>query len=305
MRLPKGSLRSHAQTDSAYTAPMLLHPFFDGLRPTLLIAHRGGAAIAPENTSLAFSMAVDAFHADMLEIDVHLSRDGVLVVSHDPTLERCTDGEGTIAEHLWAELQRLDAGYRFTRDGGVTFPFRGTGLRLPRLDQVLADHPNVRFNIELKANQPGAAEALADVIRQASATYRVCLGSEHDDLAARLVSAIPDACFFYPRALLTNLVMALRTNAPWSWQEPYLVLDVPLEHAGTRIVDHALLRAAEAAGRWVNVWTVDDTAQMRDLADLGVGGIMTDRPDLLRETLDAPRQQRRSDVEVPSSAFGR
>jgi len=270
---------------------MLLHPFFHMLRPTLLIAHRGGAAIAPENTSLAFSRATSLFHADMIELDVHLSRDAVLVVSHDPTLERCTDGQGAIADHSWAELQRLDAGYWFTPDGGLTYPFRGKGVRLPRLEQVLADHPDLRFNIELKADQHGAAETLADAIRRARATHRVCLGSEDDDLAARLVSAIPDACFFYPRGVLTNLIMAIRSNAPWSWQEPYLVIDMPIEHAGTRLVDSALLRAVEAAGRWVNVWTINDAAQMRDLADLGVGGIMTDRPDLLREVLDAAHQQ--------------
>src|SRR5689334_5224836 len=110
-----------------------MHPYLRGLRPTLHIAHRGGSALAPENTLAAFARAVDEFHTDVLELDVHATRDGELVVAHDPDVARCTDGEGAIAERTYAELAALDAGYRFTRDSGATFPFRGRNVRIPRL----------------------------------------------------------------------------------------------------------------------------------------------------------------------------
>ena len=97
---------------------MAAHPFWAGLKPTLHISHRGGAALAPENTLAAFRRAVREYHTDMLELDLHLTRDGALVVFHDETLERCTDGAGRVAERSLAELEELDAGYRFATEGG-------------------------------------------------------------------------------------------------------------------------------------------------------------------------------------------
>ncbi|HZG41378.1 MAG TPA: glycerophosphodiester phosphodiesterase family protein, partial [Longimicrobium sp.] len=108
-----------------------LPAFLRGLRPTLHISHRGGAALAPENTLDAFRLAVERYRTDMLELDVHLTRDGEWVVAHDDTLERCTDGTGPLAALTLAELRRLDAGFGFSPDEGRTFPFRGRGARIP------------------------------------------------------------------------------------------------------------------------------------------------------------------------------
>src|SRR5262245_35099365 len=168
------------------------HPFLEGLRPTLHIAHRGGALLAPENTLPAFRAAVERWRTDMLELDLHATRDGELVVSHDPTVQRCTDGDGRIADQTFAELQRLDAGFHFSSDGGGTHPFRGQGLRIPTFREVLRAFPGLRLNVEVKAEAPGVESAVANLLRSEAAERRVCLGSELDPLAERLAEAAPD-----------------------------------------------------------------------------------------------------------------
>jgi glycerophosphoryl diester phosphodiesterase len=264
-----------------------VHPFLRQLRPTLNIAHRGGATLAPENTELAFRSALERHHAQMLELDVHITRDGEVVVSHDPTVERCTDSSGAIRDLTLAQVQRLDAGHCFTPDGGRTFPFRAEGVRIPTLRQILRAFPGVPLNVDLKATTPGAAEQLAQVLRDEQATGRVCWGSEEDGLAAQLCSCLPEVCAFYPREALIGFVLTVRAGSPPPEDERYQVLDLPLFFEDARLINQPLLAAARAISRWINVWTVDDQAQMRQLVREGVGGIMTDRPDLLDTVLSS------------------
>jgi glycerophosphoryl diester phosphodiesterase len=241
--------------------------------------------LAPENTLVAFRLAHERYRTDMLELDVHLSRDGALLVAHDATLERCTNGEGLLADHSAAELRVLDAGYCFTPDG-LRFPFRGTGVQIPLLEEVLEAFPSVRINLELKTAAPGAPELLARALRRAGAVGRVMCGSEQDAVSAALQAQLPEAAHYFPREALTRWVLAVRAGQVPAGDARYAALDVPLEHAGVRLVDAALLAAAREQGIWVNVWTVDAPEEMRALVRLGVGGIMTDRPDLLRAVLD-------------------
>jgi glycerophosphoryl diester phosphodiesterase len=256
------------------------HRLFDGLRPTLHIAHRGGAALGPENTIAAFRLAVERWRTDMLELDVHFSRDGVAWVSHDPTVDRCTDGEGAISDLNSSELERLDAGHRFSADG-KTFPSRGAGVRIPRLREVLEKFGDVLLNIDLKG---GAPEALAAEVRPFRS--RICWGAEQDAVGARLAELLPDACCFYPREALTAWVLTVRSGEPAPEDPRFHVMDMPLTFEGVRLIDDTLLKVAGQQGKWINVWTVDDPAEMDRLVAEGVGGIMTDRPDLLRQVLD-------------------
>lgn len=265
------------------------HPFFEGLAPTLHIAHRGGAGLAPENTLVAFEQAVRVHRTDMLELDVQLTRDGVLVVAHDDDVDRCTNGTGDLSRFDLEALQALDAANHFTRDGGVTFPFRGSGVRIPSLREVLEAFLEVRLNIELKRPQPGAAEALVEELRRADALHRVCIGSADDALGAHLQRLLPEALHFYPQGALTAFVMAARSGQEPPDEPRYCVLDMPLDYAGMRLVDAPFLETARRLGRWVNVWTVDDPVDMRSMVELGVGGVMTDRPDVLRQVLDESR----------------
>jgi glycerophosphoryl diester phosphodiesterase len=265
-------------------SPLL--PFLQGLKPTLHISHRGGALLAPENTLHAFRMAVERYRTQMLELDVHLTRDGEVVVAHDDTLDRCTNGSGPLSAVSLAELQRLDAGARFTPDGGNSFPFRGQGVRIPTLREVLRAFPGLRINLEMKTQQPGTEEVLHQVLREEKALERVCMGSEHDTVAERLVARMPDACHFYPRDALASYVITLQSGEQPYVDPRYTVIDMPVYFGGMRLISPDFLRTCAAHGKWVNVWTVDEPAEMRRLISEGVGGIMTDRPDLLRQILD-------------------
>jgi glycerophosphoryl diester phosphodiesterase len=261
-----------------------VHPFLSGLRAPLHISHRGGAKRYPENTLYAFERAVREHRTDMLELDVHASRDGVLVVAHDATLDRCTDGAGPIKEHSWAELSKLDAAFHFTPHGGAGTPLRGKGIGLPRLSDVLAAFPGLRINVELK--DAFALAPFVDLVRETRELDRLCIGSEDDALAEELVRALPAACHFYPANALATFVFAVKSGEAPPDDPNYAVLDMPYEWEGAVVFDAELARAAAARGKWVNVWTVDDPAKMRAAIMAGVGGIMTDVPDVLREVLD-------------------
>ena len=265
------------------------HRFFQNLAPTLHIAHRGGAALAPENTLAAFQLAVNRYRTDMLEIDIQQTLDGVLVISHDATLERCTNGEGPIASHRLSQIQGLDAGYWFSPGAGKSFPFRGQGVRIPTLAEALRALPGLRFNMDLKTANADQCSAFSRLIREEGATDRICCGAESDGQAALLFEALPDACHFYPRQALTDFVLAVRAGETPALDPRFAVLDMPFAYQEIRLIDPPLVEAAKRWGRWVNVWTVDQPAQMRELIGLGVGGIMTDRPDLLRLALDERR----------------
>ncbi|MHB8872253.1 MAG: glycerophosphodiester phosphodiesterase [Myxococcaceae bacterium] len=248
------------------------------------MSHRGGAKLAPENTLAAFRQAVERHRTQMLELDVQLTSDGEIVVAHDDTVDRCTEGTGRIAALTYAELSRLDAGFRFTPDG-KGFPFRGKGVRIPTLREVLRAFQEMRLNIEVKPGSGGLEQAFAELIRAEKAVNRVCVGSEDDGLAAKVCAALPEACHFYPREALTAFVLAVKGGEPPPMDERYTVLDMPVEYQGVRVFDAQLRDAAANAGRWINVWTIDDEAEMGRLVAEGAGGIMTDRPDVLREVL--------------------
>ena len=263
------------------------HPYFRGLRAPLHISHRGGAALAPENTLPAFEAAVTRYRTDVLELDVQRTGDGVWVVFHDPTLERCTNGNGRVRDHAFGDLRRLDAGHHFTKDGGLTFPSRGKGVVIPTLGEVLSAFPSVRLNIDVKHALPNELEGFRDLLREAQATERTCVGSMDDDLAAALHQTLPEAVHFFPRDAAAAFVMAVRGGEPPQSDPRFSVLELPYEWSGLPLVDAALVAAAARAGVWLNVWTVNDETTMRALRDIRVGGIMTDRPDLLRQVLDA------------------
>lgn len=261
------------------------HPFFSGLKAPLHISHRGGAALYPENTLYAFQRAVDLHRTDMLELDVHASSDGEIVVAHDDTLERCTDGHGPLSALPWSQLATLDAAHHFTPAGQTGTPLRGQGIRLPKLREVLTAFPRTRLNVELKSE--GAIEPFVALVRQLQCLPRLCIGSEHDALAQELARRLPEACLFFPRDALAAFVLPTRGGEPPDDDPRYTVLDMPLRWEGVTLFDADLAAVARKHGKWINVWTVDDEADMRQCLADGVGGVMTDRPELLRAVLDA------------------
>jgi glycerophosphoryl diester phosphodiesterase len=259
-----------------------LHPFLDQPTP-IAIAHRGGAQEAPENTLEAFGAAV-ALGYRYLETDAHVTRDGLVVAFHDPRLDNVTDSTGEIAALSIAEVEAADAGYVFSPDGGRTFPFRGRGVRIPRLEELLLHWPQVHVNIDPKAD--ACVEPLVAVIDSLGAWDRVGVGA-FSDRRLRRVRALSHgrACTSMgPRAVAVARVAALWGRMPRQGAD---CVQVPLRKGPLPIVTARFVRAAHRAGLPVHVWTVDDESTMHHLLDLGVDGIMTDHPRLLCEVLAA------------------
>lgn len=253
------------------------------------LAHRGASARAPENTLEAFRLAVEA-GAGGLELDVHVTRDGQVVVIHDATVDRTTDGSGTVAEMELEEIQRLDAGYRFSPDGGRTFPYRGRGVRIPTLTEVYASFPEARVNADIKEAQWGAEEAVWRVIRSAGAEERTLIASTEHPVVRRFrrISRGRIATAASRREIAAFYVLS-RARLGALARPVYDALQVPVEHRGIELLTPRFVRAARSAGVRVDVWTINDAAQMRWLLDLGVSGIMTDRPEVLAALLAGRR----------------
>jgi glycerophosphoryl diester phosphodiesterase len=261
------------------------HPYF-ALPPPWLVAHRGGSLLAPENTLVAFANA-EAVGAVALETDVRLSRDGEVMVFHDEETTRLTGQPGTIEGRARAEIEALDAGFNFTPDGGRTFPFRGKGVTIPTLSALLERFPRLRVNVEAKGDEPELAEAIARVLRAARREGSVCVGAAARRQAARLRRLLPEYARFLCLAAAIPHALAAYGLFPASWAPggyDLAALSNP-RVAGLPLISSRLVSYFHARGMAVQIWTVDDEAEMRRLLAAGVDGIMSDRPDLLARVL--------------------
>jgi glycerophosphoryl diester phosphodiesterase len=255
------------------------HPFFAGA--PLLIAHRGGALLAPENTLLAFGRAVEWWHCDILELDVHATRDGEVVVIHDDAVDRTTDGDGRVASLALDQVLGLDAGYRFTPDGGRTFPFRDRGVRIPTFREVLQALPNTRLNVEIKDAR--AQQRVWEVVREARAAHRVLIAAGRKRNGSRF-SAYPG-----PRSAsseeMHRFYLLHRAGLSALFRSTVDAFQMPEEARGRRVLTRRLIDQVHAHNLAVHVWTVNEEADMRRLLEWEVDGIMTDRPDVLARVL--------------------
>jgi glycerophosphoryl diester phosphodiesterase len=241
------------------------YPFLDHPGP-VAFAHRGGAALNAENTWASFGHAVSLGYR-YLETDARLTRDGVVLAFHDATLDRVSDRTGTILELPWDDVRQA-------RIGGDQEPVR--------LDELLDAYPDVRFNIDAKDDS--VVDALARVIERACAIDRVCIAAFSDARLTRMRKALgARLCTSAGPRGVARLRLAA-TNAPV--RAPKLpCVQVPTRARGVRLVDERFVATAHRADIAVHVWTVDDPDEMHRLLDLGVDGLMTDRPDLLRDVL--------------------
>jgi glycerophosphoryl diester phosphodiesterase len=250
--------------------------FFDFDRP-LVFAHRGGCALGPENTLAAFDLGLSA-GADGLELDVHLSADGVVVVHHDPTLERCTDATGPIARRTAAELARVDAGNGFrSADGRSTFT--GQGIGVPTLREVLRRFAGVPTIIEMKVDSEAMGRALVDEIRAADAVEWTCAAGFGCRATRAVRALLPELA---TSACRDEVRLALyRSWAGWPTRHaPFGGYQIPERSGIYRIVSPRFIAQAHRAGLKVQVWTVDEEPDMRRLLDWGVDALISNRPDL-------------------------
>jgi len=249
--------------------------------PPLLIAHRGGAGLAPENTLAGFQSASRDWAADMVELDVRATADGECVVLHDPTVDRTTDGSGSVAQLTLAQLRRLDAGYRFTPDGGNSFPFRGRGIRVPTFDEVLTELPELRITVEVKI---GTAQAgLFSAIARNRAGDRVIAAGMHD--ADRTSFATYPGAHSASSEQLRRFFSAHRLHLAGLARLPADVVQMCETWEGRRLLTPRLVRDLHRQGAHVHVWTVNEETDMERLLDWDVDGIMSDFPDRLARVL--------------------
>lgn len=265
--------------------------FFDPTVP-LVFAHRGGCALGPENTLAAFDAGLAA-GADGLELDVHLSADGVLVVHHDATLDRTTDETGPLAARAAAELVTIRADREF-RGANRKVPTNGYDRDLaciPTLQSVFERYPDTRLIIEMKVNTDAMGHALAREVQRAGAAHRVCAAGFGIRSLRAARQALPAMA---SSAAQPEVRLALyRSWARWPVRRvPYNGYQVP-EHAGaTRVVSQRFLRDAHTAGLPVQIWTVDDELDMRRLLEWGADALISNRPDIAVRVRDTFVRQR-------------
>jgi glycerophosphoryl diester phosphodiesterase len=237
-----------------------------------VVGHRGNRAHAPENTIESFRQAV-ALGVDALEMDVHLSADGEVVVIHDGTVDRTTNGSGAVAALSSDTLRRLDAGYRFTADGGRSFPYRAQGVGIPLLRDVLAAFPDTPLLIEIKT--PDASVALRAVIERHAATSRCIVESFHDDAGRAFAeSAIAVGA---SQGDVTRLLWRAVLRRPAS-SVPFRFMSIPTSFRGVPVPIAGLVVATRPAGAPVHVWTVNAPADAERLWARGVCAIISDDP---------------------------
>ena len=237
-----------------------------------VIAHRGNRAHAPENTLESLRQGI-ATGAEAIEFDLHLSRDGVPVVIHDPTLDRTTDQQGPVRDRTAAELARVDAGARFTLDGGKTYPYKGLGIGVSTLEEALATHGHLPMVIEMKTLE--VALPALQVLDQAAVADRVLVGSFID------AALIPFARAGYAVCGAPNALARLYLPALLGASPPDIAFDsmcIPRFHRGLPIPVRQYARVMRERGRTVHVWTVNEPRIARRLWDRGVSGIITDDP---------------------------
>jgi glycerophosphoryl diester phosphodiesterase len=266
-----------------------VHPFFQSDRP-LVIAHQGGELLAPSNTMTAFQQAVD-LGVDVLEFDIHITKDGHLVTIHDPTVDRTTNGKGFVNEFNLSDLQKLDAGYHF-KDLEGELSFRGKGTFIPSLEEVFKTFPDMRMVIEIKDDNPEdrieeISLKLWSLIQQYHKEDQVIVASfdqeiidKFDEISDGNVALSAGEAEIKKFIILKKLFLAnlYKPNAD--------AFQLPTEESIFNLASPGIIKEAERRNVNIQYWTIDDKETMLQLLEDGANGIITNRPDLLLEVLD-------------------
>jgi len=281
-------------------------PWSDTVKPSpwvdrrvIAYAHQGGAWEAPSSTLYAIRAALDA-GATAIELDVHATADGDLVVCHDATVDRTTNGAGAIAALRTEEARSLDNAYWWAPGADVTpgldpdgYPFRGLApedrrFRVALLEEVLDEFEGVVLNLDIKQTAPAVEpyeQQLAAMLRRFGRVDDVIVASFLDaatDAFSSFAPEVPTSAGTTAVAMFYQSVRAGETPAPMR----HVALQVPASHAGVTLVDEQFVEAAHRQGLAVHVWTIEEESEMERLTSLGVDGIITDRPSALAGVLE-------------------
>ncbi len=269
-------------------SPAYLSASTDGVQ---VIAHQGGNHLWPDNTVYAFERA-EALGVDMLEMDLHMSADGEIVVIHDDTVDRTTDGSGAIRDLTLAEIKALDAGYRWQSPSedvrasySEAYPYRGTGITVPTFTEVLERFPDMPLTVEIKQADPPVGQVVCDLLADYDRLDDVLVASFSAAAMRDFRAACPDALTSASQDEMIAFYVLYRLYLGPAYSPPFAAVQVPVERFNLTLVSPRLVDAVHRRGAAVQVWTINDRAEMERLVTMGVDGLITDRPDLLLDVL--------------------
>ena len=270
---------------------------FPALKKPYIFAHQGGELLAPTNTMAAFAVADVIGGVDFLDIDVHMTRDGQLVGIHDSTVDRTTNGHGRVDSYSLADLQKLDAGYRF-RDLQGQYSYRDKGVRIPALEEVFSTYASKYYlHFEVKDASPKdrssqIEEKLWKLIQDYHMEKKVIVASFQQSIVERFNQlAQGQVVIGAGRSEVTRFVLAHTSRFPLLYRRYCHVLEIPLASSGISLKKRSLIEKVHRLGMEVYYWTIDDVPAMKELIELGADGLFTNRPDLLKEVVQEMQVQ--------------
>jgi len=262
--------------------PMPNHPFFvdDDL---LVIAHQGGDGLRPSNTMAAFEHAVE-LGVDVLEMDIHSTKDGVLVTIHDATVDRTTNGSGPVHDFTFAELQALDAAYHWPTlpeiESGTT-PYRGQGIMIPALEEIFEAFPQMRMVIEIKQQEPSIVSPFCSLLREHDLSEQVLVASFHTAVMVDFRATCPEVATSATEDEIRPFFILHTLRLGAVYQPAAHAFQVPEFAGDLHVLTANFVRAAQAHNIDVHAWTINNSEQMQRMIELGVDGIISDFPDRL------------------------
>ena len=259
------------------------HPVLENINLPVTIAHQGGNKEYPDQSMLAFDNSV-SLAIQILELDIHRTVDSVLVIHHDASIHRLTNKTGMIKEMTWDELQDADGAYNWTING-EDYPYRGKGVHIISLAQLIEKYPDKVYDIEIKQIDPPIESDLCNMLRKYDlATDQVIVASFYDDIINRFHDVCPEVAISLSVNKGTKLYILSRVGLERLLPINSVIAQLPLQFPspiGELSLDKRYINAFSKGDRQVWVWTVDDSSKMKEVLDMGVHGILTDRPEVL------------------------
>ena len=263
----------------------ITHPVLERLSKPVTIAHQGGNKIYPDESLLAFTNAIN-MGIQVIEFDVHRTKDGIIVINHDQTIDRLTNGTGLIREMSWVELQQVDGAYNWSPDG-LTYPYRDKGIKILSLIEMMDAFPQQLYDIEIKQHDPPLEKDLCDLLRKYGvAADQAIVASFRDETLARFHDICPEVAISLPVNQGTVLYILSRVGLERLLPLDAVVAQLPTTFStilGQLELDRRYIEAFAKGDRQVWVWTVNDSIEMKRLVKMGAHGIITDRPDILMD----------------------
>jgi glycerophosphoryl diester phosphodiesterase len=267
--------------------PIPDHPVFNNFTNTpLVIGHADdtGSGLWPGNT-MPYLEGIAEIGVDMLEMDINMTKDGRIILMHDTTVDRTTNGSGAIPDLTLAEIQALEVGVNWSQDNGQTYPYRSQQLQVLTIDDVFERFPNYPMVIEIKQEEPSMVAPFCTLIREYSMEEKVIVASFSDDAIKAFRRVCPTVATSPAGDEVRNYVLLNFAFLSDILTPNYQAFQVPVESGGITVITPRFITAAHKRNLQVQVWTINDPAEMQRLIDLNVDGIMTDRPDILLELL--------------------